>query len=501
MLGILFSIAILTACGPSQAELNVNATQAAADISATQRALFPSATSTIVQSPTAKATSTMTPEPSATATQVLPTQTELEQAVTALRRLDYENLTDAQADELNQAADTIINAGVEGARILKQELAVIEQSSEQDTAFKLLAAWCLWDIGALDEVDTIVKIWSAVPEEDRYYNMLLCPGLQAAATQDPRALPMLELLLSDKEGSIWFEMHYTEIDYPTTIEFYWGVYGSQGLPRLYELLQTSTDPTVIASCIYLLSQAQYLPALPQIREAVYSDQPEIRDAAIDALGLIGHPDDYQLLISGLDAPDDESYFSYVYAIVEFGDIQAVPNLVPLLKSDNKDVRWEVAWGFGNNLASPEGLVALKDCVNSSTDQDLADYCESKIDSILESEDLTWDKYASLPLVEQEKLTTNFRDGDRILKTGERAITHYELLEVVAEWRDTGRIASERGWDWVETRHILPAATGDDINLLIDGKAKFYLRVSDECLDEVAIVNDLIKWIGRSRYGR
>jgi hypothetical protein len=242
-------------------------------------------------------------------------------------------------------------------------------------------------------------------------------------------------------------------------------------------------------------------ALPEIREALNSDQQEIRDASINALGLFGHPDDYKLLIAGLDDPDDESFFSYVVAIVEFGDIKAVPNLIPLLKSDNEDVRWEVAWGMGNNLASPEGLVTLKDCSTSSTDQDLKKYCETKIGSILESENLTWDEYAILPLAQQEKLTTNFRNGDRILKTGERAITHDELLEVVAEWNDTGRISSERGWDWVETRHILPAATGDDINLLVDGKAKFYLRLSDECLDEVEIVNDLIKWIGRSRYGR
>jgi hypothetical protein len=63
------------------------------------------------------------------------------------------------------------------------------------------------------------------------------------------------------------------------------------------------------------------------------------------------------------------------------------------------------------------------------------------------------------------------------------------------------IASEKGWDLMEIRHIFPAATPEDIDLLLDGMSDFYLRLSDECINEIDIVYDLIKWIGRSRYGR
>jgi hypothetical protein len=118
--------------------------------------------------------------------------------------------------------------------------------------------------------------------------------------------------------------------------------------------------------------------------------------------------------------------------------------------------------------------------------------------VLESAGLTWDEYQSLSYADQEAITEEFRYSDITLNEGERAITHDELLEVVAEWRETGYIGSDK-WDWVETRHFLPAATPADIDLLLDGKASFYLRLSDECIYEARTVDDLIKWIGRSRY--
>ena len=56
----------LSACGPSQAELDATATQGAADNFATQTAQAPTATATFTPSPTA--TATFTPSPTATAT-------------------------------------------------------------------------------------------------------------------------------------------------------------------------------------------------------------------------------------------------------------------------------------------------------------------------------------------------------------------------------------------------------------------------------------------------
>jgi hypothetical protein len=65
---LLLTCAILTACGPSQAEMDVTATKVAADIFATQTAEAPTATLTFTPSPTSTPTPTATPTPTHTPT-------------------------------------------------------------------------------------------------------------------------------------------------------------------------------------------------------------------------------------------------------------------------------------------------------------------------------------------------------------------------------------------------------------------------------------------------
>jgi hypothetical protein len=447
-------------------------------------------------------TSTPTHEPPATPTavptQAIPAASALDQAISALHGLDYDNLSDTESEEVNAAVEAVANSGSEGARLLHQELTAMEEAGQEDAPFQLLAAWALWEIGDLDEAETIAGIWRDVPAEDWIYELLFMPGLMAASTQDPRALPMLEALTSDKEGDLLEARYMPPLEFPMTHEFLWGAYGSRGLPVLHEMLRTSEDPTVLESAILLLSRAQYLQALPEIREAFTSEHSNVREAATVALGVFGHPDDFDVLIAGLDSSDAGTRFLSVYALVEFGDPRAVPRLIPLLEGADQDVRSEVAWGLGNYLASPEGLEALWESAGSTTDQSWADFCESLVMGVLDSAGLTWEQYEGLPDADREEVTEGFRNFNITLRPGEEAVTHDQLLEVVAEWRETGRISSER-WAWVETRHILPVATAEDIDLLLDGKADFYLRLSDECIYDVRIVDDLIRWIGRSRY--
>lgn len=458
--------------------------------------------SSAIATPTKPIHATQTPsaKPTPTPTLVLPTATptNLEQAIASLRRLDPNTFDDKQIAAIDQATQTITEAGTSGAALLKRELTTIEQAGESDVYFQLLACWLLWDIGNLDEAETIATTWSSIPSRDWLYQMLFYPAMQAASTQDPRALPMLKVILSDKEGSVFLEKHFLNLEFPLTHEFIWGAYGSKGIPVLYEILQTSQNPVEIESAINLLSRAQYLPALPLIRDAVNSKNPDVKRAAIIALGIFGHPDDYNLIVEGLELSDTDTLFAYVYAAIEFGDTRITPYLLPLLDSKDKDIRGEVAWGLGNYLASPDGLIALKKTAAKTTDSSWAKQCEAYVKKVLDNANLTWEEFENLPAQKQVDITDKFRYAEITLKPGEKAIDHDQLLEVVAEWRENGGISSTK-WDWVETRHILPGATADDIDLLLDGKAGFYLRLSDECIYEVRTVDELIKWLGRSRY--
>ena len=484
---------ILTACAPAQVSVMPTSPPTAPPTDTSRPTPAPASTP-LPPPPTPTPTPTPTPEPSTTPTRTpAPTSTSviwptvakgsnpgLDRAVATLRNFDPKKQESINDETVNAAYKMIVNSGAAGALRLKGELAALQQAGEKDLGFELVAASILWDIGGVDEVDSITSIWYSIPAEDWVYLWLFMPAIQAAATQDPRVAPMLKVLLSDKEGK-----PYPMLTYPLTHEFVWGAYGSAGLPVLHEVLKTSDNPVALASSINLLAQAMYLPALPDIRQAMNHPDPGVQMAAILALGRFGHPDDFDTLVAGLSSKDPQLLNRYVYSLVEAGDLRAVPYLIPLLQ--NAKQRDEVAWGLSNSLASPEGLAALK-----------AEALNSEVQPVLDSANLSWEAFQKLPEAEQRKVTEAYRFADITLKPGEKPVTHDELLQVVAEWKETGRISSQK-WEWVETRHILPVAETDDINLLLDGKARFYLRVSDECLYETATVDELIKWIRRSGY--
>ena len=447
--------------------------------------------------PTSEPTLTLTSTPTAIPPTLSPVPVDpevLAEAISSMRGLDFENLDDEQSEVVNQAIQTLIDAGSEGAHMMKEEIAAIDEAGESDISFKLIAAWGLWDIGGADEADTIADIWLSIPPEDWIYRLLFMPGIEAASTQDPKVLPMLTVLLSEKEGR-----PYSMLGYPLTHEFVWGAYGSKAMPFLHEMLKTSENPVVLESAITQLARAQYLPALPEIRELTNSEYLEVQEAAIFAIGEFAHPDDFDLLITGLLASSNPlDQFTYTYALVELSDLRAVPYLIPLLDSFDERLRTEAAWGLGNYLASPEGLNALMGTAESSDDQQWADGCEALVDNVLESADVTWEEYLSLSKIEQELITENFRYSDNKLEEGEQPITHDDFLAAIAEWQETGYLGFEF-WDEVGIRHILPIVEPEDIDLLLDAKAAFYLRVSDECIYDARFVDELIKWIGRSRY--
>ena len=85
-----------------------------------------------------------------------------------------------------------------------------------------------------------------------------------------------------------------------------------------------------------------------------------------------------------------------------------------------------------------------------------------------------------------------------LRPEDRRLTHEEMQKAAADWVKRGRITGGE-YDWVESRHVLAAASDKDLELLLDVRAHVMQRISDECLYEVSILDDLIKRLGRSRY--
>jgi hypothetical protein len=304
---------------------------------------------------------------------------------------------------------------------------------------------------------------------------------------------MLELLLVHSQDDLHDATHA------------WGIFGPKGLPRLDEILKTSTESAPAVLAINHLGQAQYLPALPDIRAAIAREETPVRQAAIRALGQFGHPDDYQTLVRGLSGPEPDDLATYVSALAAFGDVRAVPQLLPLLRHEDSSVRRAVIAALGGYLVTPAGLQALHDYATQTSDKNEKASCERYVTSALYISGLLWDAFAGSAAAEQEKVAAAARNADYTLMEGERALTRAEFLDMVGLWTELGRKyifdASEGNVDYndAELRHILPAATAGDIDLLLGARATFYARFSDESDYDIGDVNALVRELGRTRY--
>ena len=425
----------------------------------------------------------------------------LDEAIAALRHIKQEQFDDDQkerkAKQIDAAWEVIKSFGQTGILRLKQEIQTIDAGKEKDDFFKLNATALLWQIGKLNEAESIAKIWNSAPLAAQY-NYVFYTAMDAANTRDAKALSMLKALLKDDKGAVYFWVHSMNVKFPLTHEFVWGFYGVKGLPVLNEVLQTSTDAVEIQSAISLLCQAQYLPALPRIRQfATTSVNEETRRAAVRCLGSFGHPQDYDFLIAGLRSKDTKEIWHYAYALYEYGDERAVPFLIPLLATEDAALKSEVLAALAHLLTPASFEIVTNYCQTTKNPQE-KEPCEQAIGGVLGKANLKWADYIKKPLAEREAVLRKVRNANLTLNKGERSLTHKQLLDAINEWTINHRLDTKE-YGWVEAKHVLAAATAADIDLLLNAKASFYGRLSDECLYDVRRIDDVVKRLGRSRY--
>ncbi|MFL6208215.1 MAG: HEAT repeat domain-containing protein [Pyrinomonadaceae bacterium] len=431
----------------------------------------------------------------------------MERAITALRHVrpdsfKTEQAQAAKAKEIDAAWETISKAGPVGTARLKEEVRRVESAGARDDYFKLNASALLWEIGKLDEARNIAAIWRTTPLTANY-NYVFYPSVEAARTQDARALPMLEAILRDDKGKVFFAQHAMDVEWPLTHEFIWGSYGARGLPRLAEIIRTTQDPVTIESAIVLLAQAQYLEALPTLRELAHNGTGDARLTAIRALGVYGHPQDYDFLLAGLRANDPKAQTVSAFALYEYEDLRAVAQLLPLLSAKDEALRREVFAAL-THLLTAEGVDAIYQYAKTAPTQAEREEALTHLNEELKEYQLSLNTYLNLPPTARVQAIENMRQrreaGRFALGQGERGYTHAELLTAAAEWKQKHRLESKnQALAPVEPKHILTGATVNDIALLLDVKAALYPRLSDECLYEVRRLDEVVRRLGRSRY--
>ncbi|MEN3332532.1 MAG: hypothetical protein V7641_1897 [Blastocatellia bacterium] len=425
----------------------------------------------------------------------------LESAIAKLRFINASKLNDAQkeakAAEIDAAWLVIRTAGKQGIERLKQELQQIKRKGEKDDFFKLNAAALLWQIGRFDEVAAITEIWQTTPL-DAQYNYVFLTALDAAQTHDARVLPMLEACLRDSKGHFTIALHSLQLYAPMTHEFIWGTFGPKGLPALTQLLQTSKDTLTKQAAVYLLDKAQYSAALPTIRKLAADNHDPAHDTAIRALGIFGHPQDFDLLLAGLrNSETTRDLESYAYALYEFEDLRAVAALTPFLGIDEEYAGREVVAAL-MHLLSVASLDALQQhCVSTSIPQ-RAGECNRALSETVGKTGRGWEQYAKLPAAQKAALVAGLRqqaEEDAASTSGKKPASHEEFVRAANEWKEKHRLAC----DDCDEEALLLAAVPEDIDLLLEVKAAVLMRLSDECLYEVERLDRTVRRLGRSRY--
>jgi len=408
---------------------------------------------------------------------------------------------EAKTKLIYDAWRTIGASGREGIERLKQE--VKKAVPMQENYFKLNAARFLWMYGRWqkppetpggnwDEVPEILAIWDAA-RLSYHLHFPFHTAFEAAASRDPRAVPLMKALLKELDGAV--QTPHMPIRWPKTNEFIWGVYGPKGLPILFDVLKTTKDPNEIMSAIGILPKAQYLEALPFVRKLATNNHAEIRAYALAGLAYYGHPEDFDLLASGLHTNSPYILELTSAGLALYGDIRAVPLLIPLLNSDNVKVRQRVIEAL-STLLTPASLEALNRHAETTSVSSEANLCRNTVSNILNKMNLTWDAYVKKTPAEREELINKVRANlwSMSLEPDEHPLSRDEFLNAARQWKELHLLGGS-----IKARHLVAKATVEDIDLLLEVKAAILMRLSDECLYEAREIDTAIRYLGRSRY--
>ena len=90
------------------------------------------------------------------------------------------------------------------------------------------------------------------------------------------------------------------------------------------------------------------------------------------------------------------------------------------------------------------------------------------------------------------------EAEFLPKEGDRKLTREEFESACKAWIEASRITTEEH-EWIEARHVLAVATPADVPLLLDVRGRLFRRLSDECLAEVMILDDILRRLVRSQY--
>ena len=406
----------------------------------------------------------------------------LDASVHALRRIDPSSVTEENREEMSLRVDaawrSLGEAGEAGAERLVAELRTLDRSGEADDFFRLGAGALIFLICGEDRAADVAAAWDGARSFDANYSYVFYTAFEAARSRTLGASPILLPLLRDRDGSVFLELHQLPVRWPLTLKFVYGVRGAAGPAELRPVLDSATDPVTLRNAIVLLAEDVDERSRPSLRRlAARTDA--VGSEAIRALGVIGHPDDFDLLASLLRSGDAERRLDGAFALWEYEDLRAVPLLRPLLEDPDERVRDE-ARGALFHLAC-----------RASWDPLAAE--PSRPDETPSAE---FDAYKAADSPKRNAILARWRKHSNDVSeefSGSWAAR-------VAEFRRTGTFDFDRA-EPPDTPEDLAPLRATDLPALLELRAFYARRLSDECLGPISRIDRLIRHSARLAYRR
>lgn len=428
---------------------------------------------------------------------------ELDNAVRSLRNIRQAKTGNEEMIKksagIERAWDIIKSHGDDGVNRIKLELDSIEKSNEKDDFFKLNVSMLLWKISGVKESSAISQIWNNT-DLSANYKYVFFTAVEAASTGSPEVSKMLLPLLRDRRSELKLNAIGKTVVWPETAEYIWGAFGKAGLTDLDIILNGDIESPDVPAALIILTKNQYIRSLPAIRKIARLAKGNHRYTAIKALGIFGHPDDFDFLIKGLVSEDAETQYSHLWALYEYDDIRAVPYIIPLLNSGSSDTAKE-AVSCLSSMVTFESFEALVNFYEKTENMDLKKFSLKYINPLLDKK-ITIESYLKLSNQMRRKFISSaekVRREKHILGVDEIRITRNDFIKMAAEWKKNARVSSRvKGFS---ERHILSAANPEDIDLLIEIKSKIYARSTFDVSYEIEFLDKAIKLLSRKRYRR
>jgi hypothetical protein len=316
-------------------------------------------------------------------------------------------------------------------------------------------------------------------------------------------LPILRLALRGKDQAAGLPVHSLPLNRRQLLDFVYGAYGRPACEDLKLVLEGSRDPAESASCIYLLGLFRWKPALELVREKARSlvgaAGSSDRGLLLAGIGMMGDTRDVPLLVQSLgEAKDEEAQVHALFGILEMRRVEALADVVPFLSSASRQVESEAFLCLVTFLARsadafPRAVRLLKEDRGAKGRKELADM----LADVLKKFDSTLDKALLMSDVELEGISRRILE---LVATFEKVpegnnLLRVELQEVLADWEKNRRPKSEKH-GWVKPAHLLRVAGPEDLDALFKVRASFCERLSDECLYDIAPLDEVIRELHR-----